>query len=852
MALRVDVPASTVRLFVERPGGGAHPRAPLREVAQALGYAGLGELRAELGSWWSSWGCSGSVSAAELVALVHLLQFKSGAARALAGDLAAGGATRVVSLPSEPLHPPGEDAPAAADGASVASSTSPAKGPRRAERSDPKAAEREAPWPRCEPEDVGMDREALEKCKRYLEYRVKRNHFAGIVGGVVKNGKLVYFEKMGFADVEKKVPMQQDTIMRLFSMTKCIVAVAFLTFAEDPANGILLDDPVWKYIPAFRQTKLAPQRGSVKPRDLETAWFTVKKDNGKVVRQKLPTVPTLRQLLTHTAGLGYGPTLGDPTPPGKNDHYRIYYDLIERVNREQVASLEEFVNELAKVPLKVHPGKYWEYSFATDVLGRVLEVISGKPLDEVLEERVCGPLGMSDTCFRVPPEKAHRVGAWYQRKSPEGNPGEKKPGAAFTLERLDGSGANSGWVGSRVSKVLSAGGTIETPLSIKGGMVSTFRDYLRFLLMIRGMGSLDGVQILRRETVQMMITNQIPAATGRRAAWVFDKKGQGYNMLGQIQVQTLEKVSSSTYASLMPGTVSAEFGWGGLGGPAWTIDPRLDLIVLSMTQTASELDHEENLRFSARRSIHAGIFGPTAGPVKVTDFPPEGHEGIKGGKLRPPKAIKGQEGTKGITVTKPSDDELSTFAEAEKEAMLRPKSLKELAISRGNVGHEDDEGEASGGAAGAGGDADAALVAEAGSPEARPRGAERAARAPAKTPARAQAAGAEGAAEEAAPAAAAAGAAAKRRPEERGEEARGGKRPRPAAGEGEAEPAEEVVEGMTYESLRQDAEREGKEHYFFDESQYSRPSAARIERDLPKDFGHFMNTKGADTKPRTM
>ena len=401
MALRVDVPLSAVRLFTERPGGGAHPHAPVREVAPALGYAGPEELRAELGSWWSDWGCSGSVSASEFVALVNLLQFKSSAARALAGDLATGGATRVASLPSLPLHPPKENAPVTADGASVASSASPVKGPRRA-LSDPKVPEREAPWSRCEPEDVGMDREALEKCKRYLEYRVKRNRFAGIVGGVVKNGKLVYFEKMGFADVENKVPMQQDTIMRLFSMSKCIVAVAFLTFAEDPANGILLDDPVCKYIPAFKQTKLVPQRGAVKPRDLETAWFTVKKDNGKVVRQKLPIVPTLRQLLTHTAGLGYGPTLGDTMPPGKNDHYKIYYDLIDRVNREQVASLEDFVNELAKVPLKVHPGKYWEYSFATDVLGRVLEVISGKPLDEVVEERVCGPLGMSDTCFRVP------------------------------------------------------------------------------------------------------------------------------------------------------------------------------------------------------------------------------------------------------------------------------------------------------------------------------------------------------------------------------------------------------------------------------------------------------------------
>merc|ERR550514_2036959 len=174
-------------------------------------------------------------------------------------------------------------------------------------------------------------------------------------------------------------------------------------------------------------------------------------------------------------------------------------------------------------------------------------------------------------------------------------------------------------------------------------MISTFRDYLRFLIMIRNFGELDGVRILRRETVQTMISNQVPASTGRRAAWVFDKKGQGYNFIGQIQVQHNEKETfvkdgevqrgNAIYASLAPGTVSAEYGWGGLGGPAWTIDPRLDFIVLSMTQTALELDHEENLRFSARGAIHAGIFGPTAGPMKVTDYPPEMHEAFKGGKL---------------------------------------------------------------------------------------------------------------------------------------------------------------------------------------------------------------------------
>jgi len=133
--------------------------------------------------------------------------------------------------------------------------------------------------------------------------------------------------------------------------------------------------------------------------------------------------------------------------------------------------------------------------------------------------------------------------------------------------------------------------------------------------------------------------------------------------------------------------VSSEFGWGGLGGPAFTIDPRADLIVLSMTQTALELDHEENLRFSARRAIHAGIFGETAGPMKVTDYPPEFHEAKRGGQLRP-KPLAQRRREPFVTAKPVTEAELTAFMEAEEQASLRPKTLKEISISRGNVGHE--------------------------------------------------------------------------------------------------------------------------------------------------------------------
>jgi len=192
---------------------------------------------------------------------------------------------------------------------------------------------------------------------------------------------------------------------------------------------------------------------------------------------------------------------------------------------------------------------------------------------------------------------------------------EGKPQSAHTLEVVDQGGEQSGWVGDNASTVLSGGGTVEVPLAMKGGMVSTFNDYLRFLLMIRNSGELDGVRVLKRETLQMMICNHVPVAcNGKKTVFVFDKAGVGYNCLGQIQAQ---------HPKQDKGTYPGEFGWGGLAGPAWTIDPRSDLIILSMTQTAFVLDHEEYVRYAARRSIHQHIFGEVAAPSKATSYSPE-------------------------------------------------------------------------------------------------------------------------------------------------------------------------------------------------------------------------------------
>ncbi|CAJ1357924.1 unnamed protein product [Effrenium voratum] len=245
-----------------------------------------------------------------------------------------------------------------------------------------------------------------------------------------------------------------------------------------------------------------------------------------------------------------------------------------------------------------------------------MEVIAGKPLDVIMEERLCGPLKMRDTGFKVPKEQASRLGPWYKSVEIDG-----KPQLAHRLEVVDPGGEASGWVGNNTAKVLSAGGTVDVPLKMRGGMVSTFNDYLRFLLMIRNFGELDGVRVLKRETVQMMICNHIPVACyGKKSVFVFDKPGVGYNCLGQIQ---------AAHPKQDRGAVPGEFGWGGLAGPAWTIDPRSDLIILSMTQTAFVLDHEEYVRYAARRAIHQYIYGSVAAPSKATSYAPESFDIVR-------------------------------------------------------------------------------------------------------------------------------------------------------------------------------------------------------------------------------
>jgi len=608
---RVEVPQSAVPFFAQ-----PQVHMTVAKAAKLLGFDNQEELRKFTTPLLKQFGVDplvtgGTIGAQLFNRLVVLCAPKTSAARKLLEELSTawrspGRTSKTKELPAEPVQ----------------AGSLPA-------------------WPSCDAALVGMANGPLERVRQYLQWRCRMKHFAGVACGIVRGGSLVFYQDAGYQDVDSKAKMSGNTIVRLFSMTKCLVAAAFATYYEDPDSGIDLDDPVSKYIPAFDTAKLKvlPKRGQKENQPCEKAV-------------------TLRQLLTHTSGIGYGATLDDPWPPEKGAYYKVFEQLSEQTKNGEIGNLETWCNELARVPLKGQPGRFWDYSYSLDVIGRVLEIIAGKPLDVIMEERICGPLKMRDTRFEVPKEHAGRIGPWYRSVEIEG-----KPQLAHRLEVVDPGGEESGWVGGNVAKVLSAGGTVDVPLKMRGGMVSTFNDYIRFLIMLRNFGELDGVRILKRETVQMMICNHIPVACyGKKSAFVFDKPGVGYNWLGQIQAQHQKQDR---------GSVPGEFGWGGLAGPAWTIDPRSDLIILSMTQTAFVLDHEEYVRYAARRAIHQYIYGSVAAPSKATSYHPESFDMVR------PKAEKPSE----------EEDPAQLEREFEQEFLVnrrtRIRGAKERAIAPG-------------------------------------------------------------------------------------------------------------------------------------------------------------------------
>ena len=384
----------------------------------------------------------------------------------------------------------------------------------------------DGPLPWSDPAAVGMSAQRLEQIPHAMQRYVDEGSVSGIVTMVARRGRLVHWDAVGFRDVESQVALERNDIFRICSMSKPVTSVAVMMLVEEGA--LALDDPVSRALPAFEHIK-------------------VYKD-GELVDPSQPI--TIRDMLGHTSGLTYG--LFGTT----------HVDSLYRAANVLSGDLESLVEKVTALPLLAHPGSMWNYSLSTDVLGRVIEVTSGQALDEFLAARIFEPLGMRDTAFFVPPEKTVRFTTTYTAL-PDGS-----------LR------AGFGGCGTYDAKpALLSGG---------GGLVSTAADYVRFAQMLLDEGELQGVSLLRPETVDVMRTNRLPnSLIPIRLGPMWEAPGYGFG----LGFSVLTDADATPY-----GDNVGVFRWWGYGSTYFWIDPVDELIGLVMTQllppTVADLEPE--------------------------------------------------------------------------------------------------------------------------------------------------------------------------------------------------------------------------------------------------------------------
>jgi CubicO group peptidase (beta-lactamase class C family) len=377
-----------------------------------------------------------------------------------------------------------------------------------------------APLPEATPEEFGMSSQRLGRIDAAMQKAVDSGELPGAVVLIARDGHLVYAKSFGWQDRERKIPMRNDSIFRLYSMTKPVVSVAAMMLVEEGRLG--LQEPVSKFIPEFKDMKVG-----VESTDADG------NSSLKLVDAKRQI--TVQDLLRHTSGLTYG-VLGP-----LNAVKKMYKDA-DIFSQKWV--LADFVKALAKLPLQFQPGTTWEYGHSTDVLGRVVEVASGQPLDVFLTKRIFEPLKMVDTAFQVPPGKQDRIAQpmpdVYTGKTPE-LIDVTKPATFF------------------------AGGH---------GLVSTAVDYLRFAQMLANGGQLEGARILGPRTVAYMSSDHLNPQIDKGPAFL---PGPGYGF-GLGFATRIDRGQSE-----WPGN-PGDYYWAGYAGTYFWIDPEEELVPVLMTQ----------------------------------------------------------------------------------------------------------------------------------------------------------------------------------------------------------------------------------------------------------------------------
>ena len=384
-----------------------------------------------------------------------------------------------------------------------------------------------ASLPTATPEEMGLSTERLQRIHEAVMRRVEAGRLSGAVTLVARRGRVVHFEAHGLMDLDSKKPMARDTLFRLASSTKPITATAVLILLEE--GKLRLTDPVSKYIPEFRNARVAMQTEH---------WPQPMTDHLPVAEKKNYAVPADREieiidLLTHTSGLASGGLSNDEL--GK---------LMKE--RKPTDTLADFIPRLGALPLDFQPGTQWRYSGLAgfDTLGRIVEIVSGMPYDEFLRKRLFEPLGMNDTFFNVPEKDTPRLATLYM-------PGEK----GLTMMHPFAIGSPSYFSGA-------------------GGLVSSVADYFRFAQMLCNGGQLDGKRILSPWTVDLMMTNNVGdlflGQIGRPA------RGVGFGLGGEVILNGAEAHMRKP---------SGSYGWDGAYGTYWWVNRREHIVAIMFVQT---------------------------------------------------------------------------------------------------------------------------------------------------------------------------------------------------------------------------------------------------------------------------
>jgi CubicO group peptidase (beta-lactamase class C family) len=372
--------------------------------------------------------------------------------------------------------------------------------------------------PLAMPRDVGLSAEKLARVKTIVQGAVDKNQTAGVVVLIARRGKVAYLETFGKLNASTGEPMPPDAIFRIHSMSKPITTAAALLLYEE--GRFKLDDPVSKYLSEFKGLRV----------------YAGKNDETVEAKREM----TIRDLMRHTSGLTYGMPNGTPVD-------RMY--IAKGIDGPEL-SLAETVTALGKLPLQDQPGTRFNYSISTDVLARLIEVLSEKPIDRFVQDRICRPLDMHDTGFIVPEDKLSR----------------------FTAAHLL---ADGGMLKVIDDPRASRYRTRRKYLSGGGGLVSTARDYARFCQMLLNGGQLSGVRLLRPETINQMTSSQLPLEALPMKLNGFPLPGMGFGLGVSVRLDT---------KSSKPDPAAGEFGWNGAASTYFWVAPRSEMVVIVLQQ----------------------------------------------------------------------------------------------------------------------------------------------------------------------------------------------------------------------------------------------------------------------------